>query len=320
MRRLSRFPRQHSIALPKDAEGYVGRECPNPECKHYFKITPGTGIAEPAPCHCPYCGYSADQGEFTTRAQIEYATSLVGRQVLDATVKDLQDIFSRPIRGPLGLKITAKVEGRPEPVRHYSEKNLETEVVCDRCGLRYAIYGVFAFCPDCGVHNSLQILVKNLELVKKQLDLVKKAEPELQEHLLVDALENAVSAFDAFGRETCRAHAALCSVPEKSLNIYFQNLDGARQRVQEVFGIDLAESVEPKEWELAHRCFQKRHLFAHRMGVIDRAYLEATRDPTAVLGRKIRTDQDEVLVLIGVLDKIGEGFVEKLSRRPNQSS
>ena len=32
----------------------------------------------------------------------------------------------------------------PHPIRQYREKRLETEVVCDRCTLHYAIYGVFA--------------------------------------------------------------------------------------------------------------------------------------------------------------------------------
>jgi len=30
-------------------------------CLGYFKITPGTGLKGPTPCHCPYCGYSGEQ-------------------------------------------------------------------------------------------------------------------------------------------------------------------------------------------------------------------------------------------------------------------
>jgi hypothetical protein len=67
----------------------------------------------------------------------------------------------------------------------------------------YAIYGVFGWCPDCGLHNSLQILTKNLELAKKELLLAKSADTELANHLIGDALENVVSAFDGFGREIC---------------------------------------------------------------------------------------------------------------------
>jgi len=91
----------------------------------------------------------------------------------------------------------------PHPISYYREKKLETEVVCDNCTLRYAIYGVFGWCPDCGTHNSFQILTKNLELAKKELALAEKAEKDLAEHLIGDALENVVSAFDGFGRQLC---------------------------------------------------------------------------------------------------------------------
>ena len=46
--------------------------------------------------------------------------------------------------------------------------------------------------------------------------------------------------------------------------------------------------------ELRIRGIQKRHLLAHRMGVIDDAYLEATGDNRALLGRRISVSTDEV--------------------------
>lgn len=33
------------------------------------------------------------------------------------------------------------------------------------CALSYSVFGLFAFCPDCSSHNSLQILIKNLGLI-----------------------------------------------------------------------------------------------------------------------------------------------------------
>ena len=40
--------------------------------------------------------------------------------------------------------------------------------------------------------------------------------------------------------------------------------------------------------------FQKRHLVAHTLGVVDRSYLAKTGDRGAVLGRKIVIGADEV--------------------------
>ena len=80
--------------------------------------------------------------------------------------------FNIPARGPFGIGVSMKIQpGSPHPIRYYREKKLETEVTCSGCTLQYAIYGVFGYCPDCGVHNSFQILQKNLELVAKELQI-----------------------------------------------------------------------------------------------------------------------------------------------------
>src|SRR5438067_5815011 len=127
-----------------------------------------------------------------------------------------------------------------------------------------------------------------------------------------NALEDAVSSFDGFGRETCRVRAASATVPAKAENVSFQNLLGARQRLQDLFGIDLAAGVTGGEWDFACRCFQKRHLLAHSMGVVDEAYLRATADPDAVAGRKVVIRPDEVTALVALLRKIGSGLLAQL--------
>jgi hypothetical protein len=298
MNNLRNLGNQFAVPLQTDDDGYLGRECPVQECLGYFKITPGTGIKGPAPCHCPYCGHSGDNKTFFTQEQIEYAQSVVIRQVTDAFHKDLKSLeFDHKPRGVFGIGISMKVKtSAPLPIRYYREKQLETEVVCDSCTLRYAIYGVFGWCPDCGVHNSLQILTKNFELVRKELVLAESADKELADHLVGDALENLVSAFDGFGREVCL---------RKTAEIRFQNLAAARRKVQEVFGFDFADSLAPDEWDQVFRTFQKRHLLSHKMGVIDEEYVQKANDPGAIVGRKIHVTRDEVTASIGMIEKLG---------------
>lgn len=317
MRNLRRIGNQMSISIPTDEQGYLGRQCPQGACSGYFKITPGTGIQGPAPCHCPYCGYAGASTEFFTPEQVEYAKSVALRRITGAILEDLKTLeFNHPPRGPFGIGLSLEVEGQPRPIRYYRENQLETEVICGDCTLRYAIYGVFAFCPDCGTHNSLQILAKNLELVEKELALAVTVERDLATHLIGDALENAVAAFDGFGREACRVHAAVSSDPKKAEAISFQNLNGARQRVQDCFGFDLAGGVGSSDWDLAFRCFQKRHLLAHAMGVVDEAYLKATGDVQAVKGRKVSIAPDEVASLVATLKLLGAHLVDHLPPRP----
>jgi hypothetical protein len=217
MRHLRNLGSQFSISLPPDEEGFIGRECPAAECEGYFKLQPGTGLkGENLPCHCPYCGHGACSDQFRTKAQVEYAKSIVMRQVTGALLKDLKSLeFNHRPRGAFGIGISMKISGKPVAIRYYQEPKLETEVVCDGCTLRYTIYGVFGYCPDCAVYNSLQILNKNLELVEKLLAVAETQEPPVAQHLIENALEDCVSAFDGFGRETCRVFAPKAVKPEK---------------------------------------------------------------------------------------------------------
>jgi hypothetical protein len=303
MNHLRNLGNQITVPIRPDDDGYLGRECPIKECLGYFKITPGTGVKGPAPCICPYCGHSGKNNTFWTQEQIEYARSVVLRKITDAVHADLKSMeFEHKPRGAFGIGISLKVQhSSPRPIRYYREKELETEVACDNCTLRYAIYGVFGWCPDCGVHNSLQILGKNIELAAKELVLAESADKELADYLVSDALENLVSAFDAFGREVCL---------QKAQDIHFQNLSGARRRVQEAFGFDFGDILTAEDWERACRMFQKRHLLSHKMGVIDADYIQKANDPGAVAGRKINVNRDEVTWTTGILEAMGRRLFE----------
>lgn len=308
---------QVSVTLPRDEKGMMGRECP--ECELVFNIKTGTGLkGEDLSCHCAYCGHVAAHDQFFTKAQFEYAKSVALRQFTDQLHRQLKRLeFNHRPRGPFGVDISMKVTTRPYPIRYYGECELETEVVCDQCTLLYSIYGAFAFCPDCGSHNSFTILTKNLELADKMLGLAASQGRDLAEQLIGDALENVVSGFDGFGRELCRVAAPKATNPAEAEDARFQNLKSARTRVQKLFSIDLTTLVTATDWEFACRCFQKRHLLAHKMGVVDDDYLKATNDPTAIVGRKVLVGPDEVKRLSTVIRQLGEKLVAQMLPPPN---
>ena len=311
-----------SIPIPADEDGFTGHECPQPDCEGYFKIEFGTGLkGEGLPCHCPYCGHVAGHDQFWTKAQIEYANSVTMRKITDARYKDLKKLeFDHKPKGAFGIGISMKVKpGRPTPIHYYREEQLETEVVCDNCTLRYSVYGVFAFCPDCGQHNSPQILDKNLEVVGKMLDLTTGVEKTVADKLIENALEDCVSAFDGFGRELCRVHANSARNLARAGKMSFQNLEGARADVLELFGIDLSAYVAPEEWQAAVTAFQKRHLVAHKLGVVDQDYITKTGDTRAVVVRKICFGADEVKELASIINRLApriSASFQKLEKEP----
>lgn len=322
MDHLRRLGNSISIPIPADENAFTGRECPQPDCEGYFKIELGTGLkGEGLPCHCPYCGHTAGHDQFWTKEQIEYAKSVAMRKITDAIHKDFKKLeFDHKPKGAFGIGISMKVKtGRPTPIHHYREKKLETEIVCDSCTLRYSVYGVFAFCPDCGQHNSLQILDKNLELVLKMLGMAATVEAELAGRLVENALEDCVSAFDGFGREILRIHAKKSSDPAKAEKVSFQNLDSANQNVFGLFSFELKAGLSSGEWNTAIRGFQKRHLLSHKMGVVDVDYLRKSGDTHAVVGRKIDIGAGEVQELALRVGKLAQHLSDMLQKLEKKS-
>lgn len=297
------------IRVPTDEDGLVGRECPAPDCVRYFKVKFGTGLKGPnLPCHCPYCGHKGPQNEFRTPDQIAYVRSYAKLLISDAIHQDLKQLEFRSRY--ISLKVT---RGSRPIVRHYAEKDLETHVTCSACTLEYAIYGVFAFCPDCRSHNSEQILEKNLGLISRQVDLAARLEDaDLRRHLIEDALENCVSSLDGFGREACRVRADKSGDPAKCLTVSFQNLEKADKRLKDLFGIDLRSAVQPPKWETAHRGFMKRHVVAHRAGVVDQQYIDETGDRGAILGRLVPLDAKDVADVAEATSHIGRTLLALL--------
>lgn len=314
---LRQLERGIRIAIPSDAEGYTGRECPNPDCLGHFLIKLGTGLdGEDLPCHCPYCGHTAGQDQFWTQDQIKYAESVAMREInkaLGKTFSNWDRQLRRSTRGGL-IQLSLDYRQRSHPIHHYEEKELETAVVCDQCTLAYKVFGVFAFCPDCGIHNTFQILGKSLELARKQLALASVQEDaEFAEHLIKNTLEDCVSAFDGFGREACRVNAGKSTRPDQAANLSFQNLTAANSKVEQLFGIRLEDALDTPQWQATTRCFQKRHLIAHKMGVVDQKYIDTTLDYQAVVGRKVKVTAAEVTELVTNLESLGRFLLSSLA-------
>ena len=320
MGHLERLEKKMQIPIATDENGYLGRECPKSECEGYFKITPGTGLQGVTDCFCPYCGHKGHYSEFTTKDQIEYATSIAIRKVTDALEKDLKAMeFETKPKGPFGIGFSLKIEsGRPHPIYWYREEELETHIICSNCSLNYAVYGVFAYCPDCGEPNTLQIFRENLKLVRKSIEISQNVEKKLGQNLIENAFEDCISSFDGFGRELCHINGIKSKFPERVHKISFQNLNGAKDSVKDHFGFDLSQGLSIDEWNIAIISFYKRHLLAHKMGIIDDDYLRRSGDSNAIIGRKVNISSEDVLNLIPIIEKLAGFMVNSLSS-PNDS-
>lgn len=291
-----------SVSMQPDAEGYTGRECP--ECEKYFKIKFGTGLPGDPGCHCPYCNHYGPHDEFWTKQQIEYAKSVVLNKISGDLLKSMKKLERKPKRNQL-ISIGIKIKGRPTPIAYYSEKDLEEKIECEECTLQYAIYGAFGFCPDCGAHNSKQILFANFNLIINMINAASDDDPEIKEKIIENGLEDCISSFDGFAREYCS---------KVNNKLSFQNLEIAYKKLLNNHNIDIKNGIDKKEWDFMLKQFQKRHLLAHKFGIIDSEYLNKTNTPSSHLGRKVPITESDVRKLIDQLKVLSQNIVSKISR------
>ncbi|MCC7478251.1 hypothetical protein IT575_07300 [bacterium] len=318
LRRLSRL-KSVSVSIPRDESGYLGRECPVEACLGIFKVLPGTGIEGVDLCYCPYCGHSSTNDHFWTPGQLEYAKSVAMRKVraaLDADLGDWARSFGTRSSGGL-IKLSAEYRPGTRPrLRRYAEPELETHVECEFCSLKYAVFGIMAFCPDCGAHNSLQLLNKNYETVEHALRLAETVAEELKVALIVNALEDCVSILDGFGRELTRVHIEKRTGTKCEEGIHFQSLEGASKNLEERLGIDLKAALSPDEWETCRKSMEKRHVFAHRFGVADEAYLRKTGQQSRRGNKKVTVDTEEVRQTLDLLRRIATFLYAEICKAP----
>ena len=293
---------EFSVNIEADEEGYIGRECP--KCEKYFKMKFGTGLPGDPGCHCPYCNYHGPQDEFWTKQQIEYAQSVALNKVTGDLLKTMKKMERKPKKNQF-ISMGIEVKGQPTPITYYSEKELEEKIECENCTLQYTIYGVFGYCPDCGIHNSKQIVLANFDLVLKILDLAPSTESDIKSKLIENSLEDCISAFDGYAREHCSG------VYNK---ISFQNIGAAHARVLDGHGVDISRGLEHEQWEFTVEEFQKRHLLAHKLGVVDEEYIKKTNSSPTLLGRKVSITESEVRQLIENLQVIAENLFNGISR------
>lgn len=299
--------KQIRIQLQSDDKGLIGRECPT--CEGYFKVKPGTGIKDSIPCTCPYCGHVGEHKTFYTKEQIAYARSYALREAGEMAkgfIRNFAQDFNRKNdKRDSFISFRMSVQENELPLANYEEKQLETTLICGQCTLQYAVYGVFAFCPDCGRQNSIQILMKSLEVSEKLLLIAQEQDKETAGTLIASSLNGIVATFDGFSKRLCRDYAEYSSDKARASTVSFQNVLKSRKQVSKFFGIDFAAFLSEVEWQNLNRAFQKRHLFAHNMGIIDEQYKQIADDQSASVGRKVVLDIREVRQTAELVKQIG---------------
>jgi len=303
-----------SVSLPTDELGFLGRECP--QCNRYFKIKTEKGL-QSSELTCPYCSFAGDPRKFITKDQLSYARSKATNEAVEKMIEPMLQSFEQNLKqnfetmskGFIQIKIEAQHQPMSLPLDVYQEKEVETYVKCDHCSFEFAVYGIFANCPDCKTLNATIMFKKSIEVAQKRLSLLKTAENDfsLKSAILEDALSGGVSSFDAFGK-ALQIHFPKV-FPEKPKNL-FQNLDALSKCLQESVGRSLSEIVGKETFDYLQRMFQVRHIFEHNMGVVDDDCIRKVPALSYLKGKKYPLEQKEIEKFLNILLVAGNQIFE----------
>jgi hypothetical protein len=292
-----------SVNIPLDENGMMGRECF--ECEQYFKLKPGTGL-ETDHCHCPYCDYEGSADTFWTQAQLEYVESIAVQQAFNKIVKPQLDklttTFKQLERNSRNSLIQFKVKSTRNnfkfPIKYYSESELETNLTCDSCGLKFAIYGVFSNCPDCNKSNAFLIYDKSLEVIKKKLEIFSK--PDIPEDIieisLNSILTSTISAFDGLGKELRNIKPDVYPLKPRNL---FQNIYVLNEKLDNLI------ADKHSDFYKLIKYFQVRHVIEHNMGVVDMDCINKVPKLSHLKGRKYKLSISELEDFIKSMNELG---------------
>lgn len=294
-----------TISLPVGEDGMIGRQCS--ECHTYFKLKPGTGLTDIETTACPYCEFQGESEEFHTAAQIEYAKSIAVNRVVGPALLDLKRSFKKLERFSRGsmIRFKFKSSGFSLPVKYYSELDLETTVECDNCSLLFAVYGVFAVCPDCLRPNSMSMFKKSMVVARKRLAILENIpadEGDLQEGILIDSISAAVSTFDSLGKRLRQEYPEI--LPSKPRNL-FQNIEALEFALRDSIGLNLQSMIGETNYIALNYMFQVRNIWIHNFGEADQDFIKKTKSPSSILGEKVVPIKSEVEMLFDVVEKIG---------------
>jgi|GEM_PF-203587 uncharacterized Zn finger protein (UPF0148 family) len=308
------------VKLPLDDDGYLDRECHAATCHAEFKVLfqDWREKVSDEKVYCPICRNEASSGDWNTDEQREYMKAVAIAHVQDvvhtALTEDAQR-FNRAQRpGFIQISLSAKPGARPAIVPLEAAKAMRQQFTCEVCGCRYASIGVAFFCPACGNNSAVATFDQTIATVRKIVSLApsirsglaKEYDEDLAQDsvriILEDSLVRLVGAFQQYADALFEQLPSAISF-KRHKNI-FQNLSESSALWRSSVGKGYENMLSAAELQDLESLFQKRHLIAHRNGIVDHEYIEKSGDKTYSIGQRLVVREAAVLRLVDLLSKL----------------
>lgn len=322
-----------SVPIEADEEGYLDKECPADNCKFVFKAyeEDWANLFKDEAVYCPMCGHEAKADSWWTTEQLEHAKKQALKQVESVMGRAMRtDALNFNRRQPRNsfIKMSMSVKGfnyHPMMMPFQAKELFERKIQCDKCNSRYSVIGSAYFCPCCG-HNSVEktfddsikkILAKidNQDIIRKAFhDIGQKDEAEITiKSLIESAISDGVTAFQRLADEL---YTKVPNCKPASFNA-FQRIDDGNRLWKNACGQGYEDWLTLGELSDLKLLFQKRHLLAHKEGMVDDKYIQKSGDTNYRAGQRIIIRDVEIRRLVDMITKLVTGMRSMVNPVPS---
>ncbi|MBI5543791.1 MAG: hypothetical protein HY901_07895 [Deltaproteobacteria bacterium] len=315
-----------SITIPvaADERGYVDKECPVSECRYQFKVMGEDwgALFHDEAVFCPMCGHEAPATQLWTTEQVEQGRARAMAYLearVDSALRRGAAEFNRTHRSDGFLQVSMHVSGAPRravilPLP--AAEVLEQRVACEKCSARYAVIGAAFFCPCCGNNSVERMFEASLQRVRarvENLDTIRSALREASgpddaeltcRSLLEDGLQHCVTAFQHYAE---RRYRAIPGTATPRMNA-FQRLEEGDALWRAAVGAGYIEWISPDSQSRLRILFERRHLLAHRDGIVDDKYMAKSGDHVYRTGQRIVVTVRDVSELVDIIQRLADAI------------
>jgi len=268
-----------SVSLATD-EGFLGRECNNPQCSRYFRVHTDSIADEML---CPYCGQRFASNDLFTQDQVDFLTEVAAEKAMEYAADELRKMFGKLERQTRGNKYVSFKAGPPYRAKtiqpRYAERKVDSEIVCPDCGSRFQVDGIFAHCVRCGIEN-MAVFDANLEVIRREAAAASDPQRALRH-----AYNDLVSMFESM----CGSRSSAYSEEHGS----FQDPYEARRFFKKHAKVDLLANLNDEQELAVRRVFHKRHAWQHSRGVITDRYVRKVPEDRELEGSQASLSMSE---------------------------
>lgn len=197
---------------------------------------------------------------------------------------------------------------------------MQLEITCEACNSHFSVIGSAFFCPSCGYNSVTRTYFDSLRKIKAKRDNVEIVRKALIEVSGKDEVELTCRSL----RETCITDgvAAFQKYCEGLYETYGNPPFNAFQRLNQ--GSELWEKQINKGYDVwlaedelknLNILYQKRHLLSHSEGIVDKQYIEKSKDTFYNEGQRIVILDKDIDKILLYLEKLGVGLRDECNTK-----